>query len=78
MSARTMSKANPNAHTSQSIISLSSELEVLEPLANSTLGLWDVVNNLTRLRPTQRERYRVTIFGSARVPENKGRRSECC
>jgi hypothetical protein len=28
-----------------------------------------VVNNLTRLRPTRRERYRVTIFGSARVPE---------
>ena len=33
------------------------------------MGLWDVVNDLTRLRPTQRERYRVTIFGSARVPE---------
>jgi uncharacterized protein (TIGR00730 family) len=65
-----MSKANPNAHTSQSIISLSSEPEVLELLANSILGLWDVVNNLTRLRPTQRERYRVTIFGSARVPED--------
>ena len=31
------------------------------------LGLWDVVNNLTRLRPTRRERYRVTIFGSART-----------
>jgi predicted Rossmann-fold nucleotide-binding protein len=28
-----------------------------------------VVNNLTRLRPTRRERYRATIFGSARVPE---------
>jgi uncharacterized protein (TIGR00730 family) len=26
-----------------------------------------VVNNLTRLRPSKRERYRVTIFGSARV-----------
>ena len=65
-----MSKANPNAHTSQSIISLSSEPEVLELLANSILGLWDVVNNLTRLRPTQRERYRVTIFGSAQVPED--------
>src|SRR2546423_8437275 len=70
MSARTMSKANPNAHTSQSIISLNSEPEVLELLANSILGLWDVVNNLTRLRPTLRERYRVTIFGSARVPED--------
>jgi uncharacterized protein (TIGR00730 family) len=34
---------------------------------NSILGLWDVVNNLTRLQPSRRERYRVTIFGSARV-----------
>ena len=34
---------------------------------NSVLGLWDVVNGLTRLRPSRRDRYRVTIFGSARV-----------
>src|SRR4030095_1576233 len=27
----------------------------------------DIVNNLTRLRPSKRDRYRVTIFGSARV-----------
>lgn len=33
----------------------------------SVQGLWDVVNNLTRLRPSRRERYRVSIFGSARV-----------
>ena len=33
----------------------------------TVLGLWEIVNNLTRLRPTKRERYRVTIFGSARV-----------
>lgn len=30
-------------------------------------GLWDAVNELTRLRPSKRERYRVTIFGSARA-----------
>ena len=30
-------------------------------------GLWEIVSNLTRLRPTKRERYRVTIFGSARA-----------
>jgi uncharacterized protein (TIGR00730 family) len=29
--------------------------------------LWDVVNNLTRVRPTRHDRYRVTIFGSART-----------
>ena len=31
------------------------------------MGLWEVVNNLTRLRPSHRERYRVAIFGSARA-----------
>ena len=31
------------------------------------LGLWDIVNNLSRLRPSKHERYRVTIFGSARA-----------
>jgi len=36
-------------------------------LTSSVMGLWQVVNNLTRLRPTRRERYRVAIFGSARA-----------
>jgi uncharacterized protein (TIGR00730 family) len=36
-------------------------------LVRAVLGLWDVVNDLTRLRPSKRERYRVTIFGSARA-----------
>ena len=36
-------------------------------LSQAVLGLWEVVNNLTRLRPTRRRRYRVTIFGSART-----------
>jgi len=31
------------------------------------MGLWDTVSTLTRLRPTRRVRYRVTVFGSARV-----------
>ena len=50
------------------IISLTDEEGVKQVLAQSILGLWDLVNNLTRLRPSRRERYRVTIFGSARVP----------
>ncbi|MEM8804816.1 MAG: hypothetical protein AAGF01_02045 [Cyanobacteria bacterium P01_G01_bin.38] len=33
----------------------------------SVLGLWEVVNNLTLIQPPKRERYRVTIFGSARM-----------
>lgn len=31
------------------------------------LGLWDTVNNLTRVRPSRRDRYRVTIFGRVRA-----------
>jgi hypothetical protein len=40
---------------------------VKQVLIESVLGLWDVVSNLTRLRPSNRDRYRVTIFGSARL-----------
>jgi hypothetical protein len=48
-------------------VSLSDEERVKEIVGNAVLGLWDVVNELTRLRPTRRERFRVSIFGSARV-----------
>ncbi len=56
-----------SAITQNSTVSLADEEQVREILANAVLGLWDVVNNLTRLRASRRERYRVTIFGSARV-----------
>jgi predicted Rossmann-fold nucleotide-binding protein len=48
-------------------VSLADEEGVKHVLVNAILGLWDVVNNLTRLQPSRRDRYRVTIFGSARV-----------
>jgi len=48
-------------------VSLGDEEAVKHVLVKSVLGLWEVVNNLTRLRPTRRERYSVTIFGSARA-----------
>jgi uncharacterized protein (TIGR00730 family) len=48
-------------------VSLADEDAVRKVLASAVLGLWDVVNGLTRLRPSRRERYRVTIFGSARA-----------
>jgi hypothetical protein len=48
-------------------VSLAEEERVREVLAESVLGLWDVVNNLTRLRSSRRDRYRVSIFGSART-----------
>jgi uncharacterized protein (TIGR00730 family) len=46
---------------------MADEEAVKQVLVRAVLGLWDVVNDLTRLRPTKRERYRVTIFGSARA-----------
>jgi uncharacterized protein (TIGR00730 family) len=48
-------------------ISLADEEGVKQVLVGAVLGLWEVVNNLTRLRPSRQERYRVTIFGSARA-----------
>jgi uncharacterized protein (TIGR00730 family) len=48
-------------------VSLADEDAVKNVLVESVLGLWDVVNNLTRLQPSKREHYRVTIFGSARA-----------
>jgi uncharacterized protein (TIGR00730 family) len=48
-------------------VSLANEQAVKKVLVESVLGLWDVVNNLTRLQPSKRDRYRVTIFGSARA-----------
>jgi uncharacterized protein (TIGR00730 family) len=51
-------------------VSLGEEAEAMELVHSAVLGLWEVVNNLTRLRPARRNRYRVTIFGSARVPND--------
>src|SRR5437899_1634693 len=48
-------------------VSLADEEAVKQILVSTVYGLWDVVNNLTRLRPSKRERYGVTIFGSARA-----------
>jgi uncharacterized protein (TIGR00730 family) len=50
-----------------SAVSLNDEEAVKKVLVDSVLGLWDVVNNLTRIKPSHRDRYRVTIFGSARA-----------
>lgn len=51
----------------QGSISIGDEAAVKKVLIDSVLGLWEVVNNLTRIKPTRRERFRVTIFGSARA-----------
>jgi hypothetical protein len=48
-------------------VSLADEESVKKILVGTLHGLWEMVNNLTRLRPSKRDRYRVTIFGSARA-----------
>ncbi len=49
------------------LVRLADEQQVIDVVSASVQNLWEAVNNLTRLRPTRRERYRVTVFGSARV-----------
>src|SRR3954462_5394108 len=55
------------AEQSVDIVSLAEEERVKEVLVRAVFGLWDIVNDLTRLRPSKRERFRVTIFVSARA-----------
>lgn len=59
--------AETSEHKKPVTISLADEDAVKEVLVSTVFGLWDIVNNLTRLKPSKRERYRVTIFGSARA-----------
>jgi uncharacterized protein (TIGR00730 family) len=61
-----MSKSDRTTGLSD-VVCLDDEEATVQVVSQAVLGLWEVVNNLTRLRPTRRERYRVTIFGSART-----------
>lgn len=56
-----------NLPKDKELIRLSDEEAVRDIIIKSVFDLWNVVNNLTRLRQTKREHYRVTIFGSARA-----------
>src|ERR1043166_1337857 len=49
------------------IVRLNDEDATTAVVERAVTGLWDVVNELTRLRRTTRQNYRVTIFGSARI-----------
>ena len=59
--------STPQGPEQAQIVSLADEEAVRKILATTVLRLWGAVNNLTRLRPSKRERYRVAIFGSARA-----------
>ena len=62
-----MSDADTKKTPDNRTICLSDEEGVQAILSDTLFGLWATVNNLSRLRPTRRERYRVTVFGSART-----------
>src|SRR5215813_2967422 len=64
-----MSAMNPEhaVKNGPHLVSLADEESIKQILLHTVFGLWDIVNNLTRLRPSKREHYRVTIFGSARA-----------
>lgn len=53
-----------------SIVKLSEEDDVKQIIVDTLFSLFKIINNLTRLRPTKRKAYRVTIFGSARAKPN--------
>ena len=57
----------PISPRSPGTVSLADEEAVRRIVTDTIFGLWATVNNLTRLRPSTRERYRVTVFGSART-----------
>lgn len=61
-----MATQDENSHPSGPV-SLGDEEAVKQLLVGTVFDLWKIVNNLTRLRPTRRDTYRVTIFGSARA-----------
>src|SRR5215471_2777429 len=49
------------------VVRLDDEDATTALVERAVTGLWEVVNELTRLRRTTRQNYRVTIFGSARI-----------
>jgi len=61
-----MSEAGPK-FGQPDVVPLSDERAAADVLVRAVQGLWGVVDQLTRLRRTHRENYRVTIFGSARL-----------
>ena len=52
---------NPDA------VSIADSEAAYEVIHDTILNLWDTVNKLSSIQPPRRERYRVTLFGSARI-----------
>ena len=65
---RSMSDAPPRFGPADAVL-LSDEDAAAQLLQATIKGLWEVVNQLTRLRRSKRSNYRVSIFGSARIQQ---------
>ena len=51
----------------EGIVRLSDEDAVRKILIDALFSLWSTANDISRIRPTRKDRYRVTVFGSART-----------
>lgn len=67
MKANQSNQKSNNSQPEPLIVSISDQEATMQVLQEAVLELWDIVNRLTKIRPTKRQRYRVTIFGSARI-----------
>lgn len=54
-------------HKKRPSVAASEPEEVFEAVEDALVSLWDVVNELARIRPPKPKYYRVTIFGSSRM-----------
>ncbi len=57
----------PENRQSSQEVSFNDPEGTLKVVKQAVLELWGVINALTSLRPPKRDRFRVTIFGSARI-----------
>lgn len=51
-------------------VSITDSEAAFKVIQAAILNLWDTVNQLSSIKPAKRERYRVTLFGSARIQPN--------
>ena len=65
-----MNESSHPKSNSPNVVSLNDPEATLQVVKEAVIQLWDVINGLTSLRPPKRKRYRVTIFGSARIQKN--------
>lgn len=66
-SAKPRSPLHCNLPHDPDTVDIADSEAAFEVIHETILNLWDTVNKLSSIRPPRRERYRVTLFGSARI-----------